>query len=357
MGRRVLIAAVLLALSAAAPARAEDPPLVNWPALLPSLATGFTPATFTECADGSPECLQRTLAEMERRVAVHDRDCSDNALFVRNYTMVTRFYEKLAGTGFFADDVYVAREDVVFARLYFDAEDHWRAGRRDKVPEAWQIAFEAADKKQVQGAGNLLLGINGHVQRDQPFMIAGLGLVAPDGSSRKPDHDKFNELLNTAYDDVIAQAAKHDDPTVDDTDVPGTQGDNLALFQIIAGWREGVWRNAERLVAAKSDAERQLVAQSIERNAAEWARWIRDTFTYRPPYDRKQRDALCPERRRRGEAALAPRRTASEPVIRPRRKAKPKKRCSRAQRVATRGKSRCATKKKPAKRPRRKKRR
>src|SRR5262245_23450174 len=139
-----MIGVVVAALLAAAPAYAEDPPMINWPALLPSLAQGFTPATFTECADGDPKCVDVTLAEMERRVAVHDRACNDNALFIRNYNLVTRVYKGVVGTGFFQDDVYLAREDVVFAKLYFTAEDAWRAKKLDQVPEAWRIAFEAA---------------------------------------------------------------------------------------------------------------------------------------------------------------------------------------------------------------------
>ena len=40
------------------------------------------------------------------------------------------------------------------------------------------------------------------------------------------------------------------------------------------GWREVVWRNAERLVNASSDAERAQVAASIEAYAATWAQAI-----------------------------------------------------------------------------------
>ena len=300
-----ILCVLLLGLLAAAPSWAEDPPLVNWPAFLPAVAVGFTPSTFDVCPDGSPRCLDHTLREIDRRLVTHDAACSDNALFLRNYGLVTRFYQRLAGTGFFADDAYVAREDAIFAQLYFDAEDNWAAGRRDRVPEAWRIAFDAADRKAVQGAGNLLLGINAHVQRDQPYMIAGLGLVDERGRSRKADHDKFNELLNTAYDDVFAQAIAEDDPDLAMYDAPGTQGDNFLAFQTIAAWREGVWRNAERLVRAKTDAERRLVAESIERNAAEWARRIRDTFGYGGPFTRAKRDALCARRAERARRAAA----------------------------------------------------
>jgi hypothetical protein len=37
----------------------------------------------------------------------------------------------------------------------------------------------------VTGSGDLLLGISAHVNRDLPFVLASLGLVAPDGTSRK----------------------------------------------------------------------------------------------------------------------------------------------------------------------------
>ena len=306
---RLLLFVTVVALVAAPLARAEDPPLVNWPALLPALAPGFTPNTFDICRDGSPSCLDHTLRELRARIAAHDEQCSDNALFARNYRLVTDFYQRLAGTGFFQDDGYVAREDAIFASLYFAAEDAWREGRKEDVPEAWRIAFQAADDKAVQGAGNLLLGINAHVQRDQPFMIAGLGLVDENGRSRKADHDKFNELLNTAYDDVFAQAIAWDDPDLAFYDPQQTTADNLLAFQTIAGWREGVWRNAERLVRAKSDEERRLVAESIERNAAAWAEMIRASFPYGGPFTRERRDALCAKR---AEAAAAERAALAE---------------------------------------------
>ena len=302
---KLLPAVAVLALAVPQTASADDPPLVNWPALLPALAPPFTESTFDICPDAARTCLDGTLREMRRRIAEHDAACSDLALFPRNYQVVTEFYKRLAYTGFFQDDAWVAREDAIFAELFFAAEDAWRRGEHDKVPEAWRINFQAAEDKAVQGAGNLMLGINAHVQRDQPYMIAGLGLVDEEGNSRKADHDKFNELLNTAYDDVIANAIEWDDPDLERYDAPGTKADDFTLFQIIASWREGVWRNAERLVSARSDEERRLVAESIERNAAEWARWIREEFRYGGPFTRANRDALCPKRAERAAAERA----------------------------------------------------
>ena len=144
----------------------------------------------------------------------------------------------------------------MFARYYFEAYDNWDAGRRDAVPPAWAIAFRAADARAVSAAGNIALGINAHVQRDLPFVLAAIGMVKPDGSSRKPDHDRVDEFLNRVADELYPEIARRFDPTVDDSELPGT-ADNFAEFQIIPTWREIAWRNAERLVAAPS-AQREL---------------------------------------------------------------------------------------------------
>ena len=73
----------------------------------------------------------------------------------------------------------------------------------------------------MTAAGNLSLGINAHIQRDLPFVLAGIGLVKPDGSSRKPDHDRVNVFLNRVTDDLYAEIARRFDPTIDDADLPG----------------------------------------------------------------------------------------------------------------------------------------
>ena len=83
------------------------------------------------------------------------------------------------------------------------------------MPQAWAVAFRAADQRAVSAAGNLALGINAHVQRDLPFVLAAIGLVKPDGSSRKPDHDAVNIFLNRVADDLYPEIARRFDPTID----------------------------------------------------------------------------------------------------------------------------------------------
>jgi hypothetical protein len=292
MRRTLLIAtAASLLLIAAAPARAEDPPpYVNWTWLLPGLAWEYEPSSEDECRSGKPACTDRVISNMEKRFRA--KGCDHDALFALAYLRTTEAFRRAVDTdGFFSDPNFMRHEASVFADAYFQAIDNWHGGRRSSVPRAWQIAFEAADQRTVSGSGDLLLGMNAHINRDLPFVHAAIGLVKPDGSSRKPDHDKVDEFLNRVQ--VTEELAARFDPTVKDTEVPGPF-DNMTVMQLIFSWREIAWRNAERLAAAGSDAERKTVAASIEAYAASEAEAIRAATSYLPVVQSsKERDAFC----------------------------------------------------------------
>jgi Family of unknown function (DUF5995) len=283
----------LLLLFTAGTARAEDPPYVGWSALLPGLTSGFDASSENDCKAGRTRCVDAVIREMRRRFDPLAESCDHDSIFALAYLRTTEEYRRtIEDPTFFEDTAFVNHEDVVFARLYFDAFDAWDSGRREDVPPAWAIAFQAAADRSMPASGNLSLGINAHVQRDLPFALAAIGLVKPDGSSRKRDHDRVNEFLNRVTDDLYAEIARRFDPTIDDGDLPGT-ADNAALFQIIPSWREIAWRNAERLASASSDEERAEVAASIEAYAASQAETIRLASGYGPLRNSAARDAHC----------------------------------------------------------------
>jgi hypothetical protein len=66
--------------------------------------------------------------------------------------------------------------------------------------------------------------------------------------------------------------------------------DDVAGLEVVRGWRELVWRNAERLVNARSGAERAQIAMQIEDLAALQALVI--AAVPQPGY-RATRDACC----------------------------------------------------------------
>ena len=136
----------------------------------------------------------------------------------------------------------------------------------------------------------MLLGINAHVQNDMPFVVAALGQHTRSGASRKPDHDRVNQILNAAYEPVVEAVAGRYDPLITTTNAKWSPLDDVAGLELVKEWREGVWRNAERLLAARSDAERKQVAGQIQTNAATWARMI--AAPQQAGY-RATRDAYC----------------------------------------------------------------
>ena len=76
--------------------------------------------------------------------------------------------------------------------------------------------------RQVTGMGNVFLGMNAHVNRDLPFVLAEIGLVKPDGTSRKADHDRVNDFLARHEPVPAGRGGQGLDPTLDDGDLPGT---------------------------------------------------------------------------------------------------------------------------------------
>ena len=291
--RLALLALLLIALLRPALAAAEDPPFVGWSALLPGLSLPYDVTSPDDCISGRSQCVDKTVREMTRRLKPLASSCDHDAVFALTYLRVTEEYRRTIETPFFDDTPFVNHEDVIFARYYFAAHDAWTAGRTSEVPPAWRVAFDAARDRSVSAMGNLLLGINGHVQRDLPFVLYSIGLAAPDGTSRKPDHDRVDQILNRMTDDIIAEIARRFDPTIDDANLPTTI-DDFALFQTIVGWREAAWRNAELLALAPTPAARELVADQIEKDAAAQARTIRLTMQYPPLLGgRAARDAYC----------------------------------------------------------------
>ena len=289
----VALAALTLALTWTAAATADDAPFVGWSALLPGLSLPYDPTAPDDCVAGRTQCVDKTIREMTRRFDGLASSCDHNAIFSLTYLRVTEEYRRTVEGPFFDDTRFVNYEDGLFARYYFAAFDAWSAGRISKVPPAWRVAFDAAKGRAVSATGDLLLGINAHVQRDLPLVLYSIGLTRADGASRKPDHDRVNMILNRVADDVVAEIARRFDASADDANLPTTL-DDATVFQLLAGWREKAWRNAELLAAAPTPEARELVVAAIEEDAADEARAIVAATSYLPlVQSTAARDAFC----------------------------------------------------------------
>ena len=298
-GGGVIAAALGVALVLLTPqvAQADDPPFVGWSAALPPLAWQYQPNTADECVAGRLSCVDRTIREMQRRYAPLASRCDHQAVFALAYLRTTQTYRRTAATaGFYDDPGFVNHEDAAFAALYFSALDHWTDGEVADVPPAWRVAFGAARGRTVSGIGDLLLGMNAHVNRDLPFVLAEIGMVAPDGSTRKPDHDRIDAMLNQVVEPLVDEEAARYDPGIELAPTPYGVG-YTGLMQVLVAWREQAWREAEQLVSAPTPAARDLVAQGIEQSAAATARTIVAATSYLPPVTgSSQRDRYCAAR-------------------------------------------------------------
>lgn len=278
-------------------AHADDPPFVGWSAALPSLAWTYTPSSADECTSGRLSCVDRTIREMQRRYDPVAAACDHAAVFGLAYLRTTQTYRRTSVTpGFYDDPGFVNHEDAAFAAMYFSAVDDWAAGRLSQVPPAWRLAFRAGEARRVTGTGDLLLGMNAHVNRDLPFVLAKIGLVAPDGSSRKPDHDRVDAMLNQVVQPLIEEEAARYDPSIETVQTPYGVG-YTGLMQMLVAWRESAWRQAEQLVSAPSPAARERVAQAIEDHAALTAGTIMTATRYLAPLTgTSARDRYCSAR-------------------------------------------------------------
>lgn len=277
-GLRALLAVCgAVALTGCGPAVVRPPLLGNggasWQALIRTMPAVASPSSANVCGVGSPACIRDVAAEMTRRFDVLAGHCSHEAPFSLMYLDVTKGVGT-QGALRFHNREYLNHLDAVFANLYFTAYDNWQAGRTKLVPEAWRIAFDAADRGTVTTLGDILLGMNAHISRDLPFALARTGLVEPDGQSGQADFNRVNGLLGNVTPDVLQGEAQRFDPTLTSTVLPVTQLDPSRLEELLGAWRSESWQNAERLIAARTPAQRAKVERTIELGAAGRARLI-----------------------------------------------------------------------------------
>jgi hypothetical protein len=288
---RVALGVALALLAALAPAaRASQDPNPPWPQLLPplNLSDRTQPGPTAHCRRATMRCFAgniRRMRRLQRRLG-----CDHRAVFATTYLLLT---EQMRDTirrdrRVFSDLRWLIYEDTVFANYYFRSIARYERGR--PVPGAWRVAFDAARSGDANGGQDMLLGINAHVQRDMPFVVATVGMRKRDGTTRKPDHDVVNGILSDAYEPIVSAIGRRYDSIVTISNASWNPVDDIGGLEMVKGWREGVWRNAERLVAARTPAARRRVIDSIETNATTWAHLIADGQV--PGY-RARRDAYC----------------------------------------------------------------
>ena len=287
------VALVLASGGAGAAEQIPRPPADNyipWPSVLPGREVGPAgpPRGLRGCPKLQLACADRLVARMRKRYLAEDASCDHRVIFSLGYLRITNeIRRRLRAHESFVNPRWFIGVVQGFSNLYFQAGRRYDRG--DEVPEAWRIYYEAMDSGDFNAGQDLLLASNAHVNHDLPYAYAAAGLLTRDGVSRKHDHDEVNDVNATVYERIAAAYANHYDPFFSLTNL-AHPFDQLSLSQVVQGWREDAWRQAERLVSARSKAELQKVQRDIEQTSARYARMI--TLGSEPGH-REVRDEFC----------------------------------------------------------------
>lgn len=265
-------AALLSACNGTVPLAAQPPFSVighwtsaEWRSIGPGLGGPLNVASADVCQAGRSVCMDEVVEEMNRRI--NALGCSHLAPFATMYRWVSDEVRISMGTRRYRDPAYVAHLDSVFATLYFHAIDSWRAGDRNAVPQAWQMAFSAAQDQRVSTLGDMLLGMNAHISRDLPFALASVGLTEPGGVDAVPDVVAVNGDIARSETPMMAQVKRWFSPDLSPpAGLPKWLTPNK-VPDVIAQWRLEAIANARDLMDAKSAAARAQVETRIDDDA------------------------------------------------------------------------------------------
>lgn len=295
----VLVALVVGLAMAAGPASAADPgpPSPNPEALLPAATAPpyVAPHGVAHCRRADLRCIDGLLARLDRQWRSLDAACDHRAVFSLAYLRITAGLRRAIAAGELRYPGWIEYVITDFSNHYMGYFADAAAGR--PVPYSWQVAYDEDARGDANAGQDTLLASNAHTQHDLPYVYARMGLVTRSGASRKPDHDAVNAINDRVFRGLEDYYATHYDPIMASFELAPVGLDRIGVLEVIQGWRELAWRNAERLVAARTPAERALVDASIDANADAWANLIRAGD--QPGY-RATRDAFCRARRAAG---------------------------------------------------------
>jgi hypothetical protein len=298
---RTVAIAIAVAVLATAPALAspegadvpgnQGPPAAGAP-------TDVQPGPVPRCKRAKIRCVSRLVRHLRAEWHHHDATCDHRAPVYFSYLRITQALRRdLAGPrpGLVRHRRWMTFLITTFSNRFRAAFRDYAAGR--EVPDSWRVAFETYDSGDANAGQDVLLFSNAHVQHDLPFAIEEMGTATRKGASRKPDHDAVNAINRQVFDPIQDYISAHYDPTFPIIDAKPSPLDETATLELVESWRENAWDYGERLLAARTEEERDAVVAEIEENSRAWAEQMSSGGT---PGHRAARDAYCMENHEHG---------------------------------------------------------
>ncbi len=178
--------------------------------------------------------------------------------FAALYTRTTIKIREGLSAGRFHDSAYSADLTTMFAELYRRAFVDYVDGKRNQVPDAWRIEFDAAkesDEAQANGTQDdtlvlqhMVLGVNAHINRDLSHAVAIVGFQGKSDDERKKDYDVVRAILleniNASLDMVIANYAQKLGETPES--LQNALGKVFTVWMVVG--REKAWEDGKLLM-------------------------------------------------------------------------------------------------------------
>lgn len=220
----------------------------------------------------SQEVLQQMQALIDEWRAARDA----RAIFLRCYQLMTANMLGAVQAGQFHDPPWVSRLLHHFATYYFSALDQYDQAAPD-TPAVWLFAFErtfATDQSPLQ---KLMLGVNAHINYD--LVLTLLDMLQPEWDRLSPtergrryeDHCQINAIISATIDGVQDQIIEPTSRGLAIADTALGPFDEWLTAQLIAHWREEVWRNTMDLLGQADRQERAKRVLAVERGTLERA--------------------------------------------------------------------------------------
>jgi hypothetical protein len=128
------------------------------------------------------------------------------AYFNRMYRRVTEDVQAAKSGERFERAEFLARLDVVFANLYFEAVDRSITG--GEIPSAWAPLFHHRDRADTHPIQFALAGMNAHINHDLPLAVdttcREMALQPDDDTPPHRDYMRVNAILGEAEEQVKA---------------------------------------------------------------------------------------------------------------------------------------------------------
>jgi len=164
-----------------------------------------------------------------------------------------------------------------FAAYYFEAVEAY--DRRDPgTPAVWRYTLEAASRPETNVLQNLFLGINAHINYDLVLAITDVlepeweGMDAAGRGVRYQDHCLVNTIIAETIDAVQDEVVESYAPALDVLDKAMGPLDEWLIARMIRGWRDDVWQDVLRMLAAPPGPAREALRRHIEARSLERAR-------------------------------------------------------------------------------------